>query len=114
MSGGHLEWHGERVRAAADAGADRGLDRALEHLLGASTAIAPIEEGTLIRSGKTSRAGKHGAVSYDTVYAARQHEELTWRHDPGRSAKYLEIPFHGEAPTMLGIIAAAIREELGT
>jgi hypothetical protein len=51
-------------------------------------------------------------VSYDTVYAVRQHEELTWRHDPGRQAKYLEQPYNTERPTMLALIAAAERRAL--
>lgn len=33
-----------------------------------------------------------GQVSYNTPYAARQHEELSYEHKPGRQAKYLETP----------------------
>lgn len=102
------------VNAAARAGAERGLALALEHLLGESRKLVPIEEGTLERSGTASRAGLRGVVSYDTVYAVRQHEELTWRHDAGRQAKYLEEPFHGERDTMQALIAAQIRRALRT
>jgi hypothetical protein len=52
------------------------------------------------------------AVSYDTVYAVRQHEELTWRHAPGRTAKYLEGPLAEELDTVREIIAAELRRAL--
>jgi hypothetical protein len=52
------------------------------------------------------------AVSYDTPYAVRQHEELSYRHDPGRTAKYLEGPLREEKDTILAIIAAQVRRAL--
>lgn len=106
-----LEWNAARVDAVVSDAAADGLQDALEHLLGASRARVPIEEATLERSGATDidRAALRGVVSYDTPYAARQHEELTWRHDPGRTAKYLEGPAAEEADTMQALIAARIR-----
>lgn len=93
----------------------RGLGKAAEHLLGESRKRVPIEEGTLERSGVASVDEKslQAAVSYDGVYAARQHEETTWKHDPGRTAKYLEEPFEEEHGTMMGLVAAEIRRETG-
>jgi hypothetical protein len=112
--GARLEWNGPRVEAALhDAGAD-GLNAALEHLLQASRARAPIEEGTLERSGRADidRGALRGVVSYDTPYAARQHEELTWRHDPGRTAKFLEGPAAEQSEALRALVAAAIRRAL--
>lgn len=89
-----------------------------EDLLGKSMRIAPIDEGTMIGSASarvnqvevargseggtpTTTGGKPdakpghvvvGEVSYNTRYAARQHEDLTFRHLPGKQAKYLEQP----------------------
>ena len=37
------------------------------------------------------------AVSYDTPYAIRQHEDLSYKHDAGRKAKYLEDPLNAAA-----------------
>jgi hypothetical protein len=107
-----VHWSGDN--GAAVAGSVAGLGLAAEWLLGESTSLAPIDEGTLIRSAVADvDAGDLAAsVSYDTVYAARQHEELTWRHDPGRQAKYLEEPANAGADTMLRIIGQAIRDEL--
>lgn len=107
-----LDWHGDEAIFAADSGAEEGLEAAAEHLLGASRALVPLEEAVLERSGRASQAGLRAAVSYDTVYAARQHEELTWRHDPGRQAKYLEAPLHTDAGERNDIIAAHIRRRL--
>lgn len=111
-----LDWHGARVREAEHAGAVKGLRKAAEHLLGESRQQVPLEEATLERSGTTSvDAGQlQAAVSYDTPYAVRQHEELTYRHDAGRKAKYLEDPFRDQMDTMRDLIAADIRRSLGT
>lgn len=96
------------------AAAARGLALAMEHLLTESRKQVPIEEGTLERSGTAvvDEQNLVGAVSYDTPYAVRQHEELGWQHDEGRKAKYLEDPHREEADTMHAIIAAQIRRAL--
>jgi hypothetical protein len=112
--GARLEWHGPQVEARLREAAGDGLTAAAEHLLGASRARAPIEEGTLERSGAAAvdREALRAVVSYDTPYAARQHEELDWQHDPGRTAKYLEEPAHEEAEAMKALVAAPIRRAL--
>jgi hypothetical protein len=106
-----LEWRENLVVAELGAGTVEGLGRAAEWLLGESDQLVPLEEGTLARSGVASvdEASMTAAVSYDTPYAVRQHEELEWRHDPGRQAKYLEQPLHEGRDTMAAILAAAIR-----
>lgn len=103
-----------KIRKAELKGAIKGLHLAAEHLLQASRAQVPHEEGTLERSGVASvdEGGLKGAVSFDTVYAVRQHEELTWKHDDGRKAKYLEDPMNEEAAVMAEIVAAQIRRSL--
>ena len=109
-----LEWSGwkpgEAERKLLAAGAD-GITKGVEHWLTESRQEAPIEEGTLERSGAATvdRRKLTGAVSYDTPYAVRQHEELEYRHDTGRKAKYLEDPGNREAPTMLALLATELR-----
>lgn len=88
--------------------AERGLATALEHTLGVSNEHVPLREGVLERSGKVITQGLEGAISYDTVYARRQHEELTWKHLPGRTAKYLENAMNTEAETMLALMAVPL------
>ncbi|MEU8035709.1 hypothetical protein [Streptosporangium sp. NPDC049078] len=92
----------------------RGLQKAMEHVLQVSREEVPHEEGTLERSGTASvdPATLTGAVSYDTPYAVRQHEDLTLKHDEGRKAKYLEDPWDAEAGTVQEIVAAEIRRSL--
>lgn len=109
-----LQWHGKLAEKQERAGAVRGLKLGTEHLLQASRALVPHEEGTLERSGVPSvdETQMKGAVSYDTPYAVRQHEELTWQHDEGRQAKYLEDPMISERPIIMDIIAAQIRRSL--
>jgi hypothetical protein len=108
-----MEWQGQRLWG--DRGrrlAGEGLARALEHTLGVANTVVPLDEATLQRSGKVTQVGLNGAISYDTPYAVRQHEELTWRHAPGRSAKYLEIPMNTERETMLALMAVPLRRWL--
>lgn len=109
-----LDWDGLAVTAQMRAGAIRGLEVATEHVLGASRAVVPLEEATLERSGVASvdETDLTGAISYDTVYAVRQHEELTWRHAEGRTAKYLEGPLEAERETVAALVAAQIRRAL--
>lgn len=107
-----IHWNGPEIAAGLEAAAARGLALAAEHLLQVANELVPIQEGTLKRSGVASSDGLTAAVSYDTPYAVRVHEDLTARHDPGRTAKYLERPFIAERETMLDIIAAEMRRDL--
>lgn len=117
-----MDWHGElpgnlhRIEVKILAAAEEAVALGGEHVLGESTKIVPLEEGTLSRSGKvtteTQGDAAVAAVSYDTPYAARQHEDMSYRHDPGRRAKYLEDPLHAEAPTVAQIMAETVRESL--
>lgn len=110
-----LRWKGQAALRGTRAGAERGLRIAAEHVLTESRKRVPIEEGTLERSGTATvdeSSSLTAAVAYDTPYAIRQHEEMTYRHDAGRSAKYLEGPLTEEAGTVGEIIAAQLRRSL--
>lgn len=114
MSRVTLKLHGARIRAAAKHGRARGTEVAGEHLLQVSRTLVPLEEGTLERSGTVTpdRSDESATVSYDTPYAVVQHEDLTLRHDPGRTAKYLEGPLAEEHETLVALVGAEIRTEL--
>lgn len=106
-----------------------GLERRLRHalteatkaigedLLGEAQRRAPIEEGTLRASGdlelRQTHDGVEAIVSFNTVYAARQHEETEWQHPLGGEAKYLEGPLRERAPRYNRVIAAAAARALG-
>lgn len=118
-------------------GAKAGLTIAAEHVLTASRARVPIEEGTLERSGKVTKSdnGLEAAVSYGDggtgTYVKKaergegysgtfdlgdvavvQHENMEYRHDAGRTAKYLEGPLIEESRTVGKLIAASTRRAL--
>lgn len=103
-----------RAKDILNGSANRGVALAAEHILGESNKRVPIEESTLMRSGtvSTDPGTFTAAVSYDTPYAARQHEDMTLRHDQGRSAKYLEGAMNAEVQTAAEIIRATIAGEL--
>ncbi len=103
----------DQLPARARTGAERGVGMALEYLLAEARTQVPIEEGTLERSGATQQDGLRGTVSFDTPYAVIQHEDMSLRHDAGRSAKYLERPMAQEGPQAMRIIAAQIQRAIG-
>ncbi|MFE0651339.1 minor capsid protein [Streptomyces sp. NPDC059534] len=105
-----MDWTGSRLWTNRGRRlASQGLERALEHTLGVSQQQVPLDEGPLMNSGKVTVVDLTGAITYDTPYAKRQHEELTWKHLPGRKAKYLEDPMNSEHETMLRLMAVPLR-----
>ncbi|CAM5608662.1 hypothetical protein GCM10010329_17340 [Streptomyces spiroverticillatus] len=109
-----LRWNGAATTGAIRQAAARGLLLGAEHVLDASRQRVPIAEGTLERSGAASVDEQNltAAVSYDTPYATRVHEDMTAQHSPGRSAKYLESVLPQTAPEVQALIAAQIRRAL--
>ena len=103
-----------RARDIISGATARGLALSAEHILSVANQSVPIEEGTLQRSGVASTDPENfqAAVSYDTPYAVRQHEEMNYRHDGGRSAKFLENAMNSELNTVRQIIARTISGEL--
>lgn len=87
-----------------------------EDLLGEAQRRAPLEEGTLRASGEldVDVAGNAvvATVSFNEVYAARQHEETEWVHPKAGEAKYLEGPLRERAARYDAVVAAAIRRAL--
>ena len=103
----------KNVAAVLDDSAEDGLRYAVEHLLTEANKRVPHDEGTLERSGSASTEGRRGAVSYDTPYAVRQHEDLDQRHDGKGEAKWLESTMGTEADTLGRIVAAVMRNRIG-
>jgi hypothetical protein len=93
-----------------DKSAGRAVDDALEYILQQSNKIVPLEEGTLMRSGKTDRDGTQGTVSYDTPYAVKQHEDRSLSHDHGRQSKYLERTAKNEQQKVRDYLAEHLKD----
>ncbi|MFP8960035.1 hypothetical protein ACLIYP_05600 [Streptomyces nanhaiensis] len=106
-----LTFNGGQVRGEVRQAAGRALYLAAEHVLSVSNDRVPLDEAALQRSGTASvdEGSLRAAVAYDTPYAARQHEELTWRHAPGRRAKYLESSLNDSRDEVRRLVAAQIR-----
>lgn len=107
-----FEWLADEVMAAIEEATARGLQAGADLLLDESNRLAPIETGDLIRSGNTAVDNEEAAVGYNTPYAARQHEDLSYRHDSGREAKFLEKALHRNADRIIDAVADEIREHL--
>ena len=99
------------------AGGADGLRLATEFLLTEANTTVPHEDGPLEQSGTASvesQSGlRRGAVSYDTPYAVRQHEDMSLRHDGKGESKWLENTMAREAKTIGEIVANAIRKKVG-
>ena len=108
-----FEWFGDDVHKKVMNATERGLLKGLEFVPQESVKVVPKDTGMLEKSAsvKISNDGKQGAVSYDTPYAIRQHEELGYRHAEGRIAKYLEIPFQQNQGKALEIMQREIKRE---
>jgi hypothetical protein len=86
------------VSAVTKAGGRKGTHMALDHLASVSKDQVPLDQGPLKNSCyvDVNADGSAGTVSYDTPYAIRQHENLRYKHQRGRKAKYLEDPVYNK------------------
>lgn len=100
------------VQARIEGAVKRGLDDAADGILAEANRHAPIEEGDLSESGKTSQSGTSAAISYDTPYAVKQHESTNLRHDPGRASKFLESAGNSQRVEIRSAMANQIRRAL--
>lgn len=99
-----------RVEAFLDAAADDAAYLIGEHILGTGNRHVPHELGDLERSGRvTDPEAGEVTVYYDTPYAEVQHEDLTFQHDAGRNAKWLENAMNSEKAAAARIAADAMR-----
>jgi hypothetical protein len=104
-----LDLNGAAVQRELRSAAARGLLLAAEHVLTESTAIVPLQNSG---TASVDAGDLTAAVSYDTPYAVRQHEELDYRHTPGRQAKYLEQPLNASRNEVRALLAAELRRAL--
>lgn len=104
------------IKGVTKAAARKGLFMACDHLAAVSKNQVPIDSSALKSSCAVSVSddGTQAVVSYDTPYAVRQHEELSYRHRNGRKAKYLEDPANDGAVqgAMRDLLAGAFREAM--
>ena len=97
MNGFRVNWDDSKARAIVETGGQSAIRDCANLLLDESRKQVPLDTGALSRSGAVSSEGLQATVSYDTPYAVRQHESMTYRHAAGRKAKYLEDPCNSPA-----------------
>jgi hypothetical protein len=109
-----LVWNGGKaIDAVLDAGYD-GLLVGAELVLTETNKVVPLDMAILEHSGVATadRDSMTAAVSYNTPYAVRQHEDLTFRHPGGRKAKYLELTAAEVGPDAAKVVATYVRRRL--
>lgn len=110
-----FEWRGEELMARLRGAAPEALNYGAELLRGYSVPLAPLDRGPLRASAQVTEATPASLtshVSYDTPYAARQHEELDWHHEDGQ-AKYLEGPLLEHEGDLMKAISNRLGKALG-
>lgn len=108
-----FEWNGDRIQAAIRDSGQAALSDGAEFLLETANRKVPLEYGDLMRSGTVVSDGTEAAVGYTSVYAARQHEELDWKHNDGREAKWLENALNNNQDLILDVIADRLKGAIG-
>lgn len=105
------QWFGAEAKARVSAGARKGLGLAAAFAMTEANKTVPLDQGPLQRSAgfDVDSDGQTAVVYYNTPYARRQHEELGWRHQQGRRAKWLELTMSEQSARIQQIIATQIR-----
>ena len=103
-----MEWTGDTYVAKVTKAARSALAQGGEMLLTKSKQECPVDTEQLQLSGIATPldGGKRVEISYNTPYAHRQHEDLTYNHSQGK-AKYLEDPMRQFAPAVFELVKRA-------
>ncbi|MBV6758357.1 minor capsid protein [Rhodococcus opacus] len=103
------QWDGAAIAAQVEGAAEAGVYMACEVLLSHALDRTPFSEGDLRQSGMASAEGLRGAVSFNTPYALKQHEELSYAHPNGGEAKYLEKAVNAFAGEFLDVVKVGMQ-----
>ena len=111
MSKNRKIWKAGEAAAIAFVAGMKELNDQAESIGEASQNQVPHLSGTLERSLAVTKQISAGQIqlSYNTPYARRQHEELGYRHENGRKAKYLEDPFRERKEDVVKSVGLAIK-----
>lgn len=101
-----------RVHDAAINAAAEGMYNVLTD----SQTLVPLDKGPLQESGQVTITKNAVYVSYgrgrSRKYAVDQHENMMYRHLPGRQAKYLEQPFRARSQEIMSAVARDVKDAL--
>jgi hypothetical protein len=103
-----FEWNGDVLSRGITSAMKKELRVDAEMVLAKSVEQCPVETGALRRSatvnGRNSDTTQE--LSYNTPYAHRQHEDLSYNHPVG-NAKFLENPVRQYASKVFQLLTAA-------
>ena len=107
----NLYWRGDKISADIKEVLSTALYGGGEIVRQEAVQRAPKDRGTLRLSAKTTVDGNKAAVSFNTKYAARQHEEVGYHHSEGE-AKYLENAVTAKRQDFLNHVTEQVRKAL--
>jgi hypothetical protein len=81
-------------------------------LKGKSVPLAPLDTGDLRGSCTVTQQGHKVEVGFNTPYAERQHEDMSYNHPQGGQAKYLEQPLNENEDAYVREIIDAVRRSI--
>lgn len=110
-----VKWDDIVAQRAAKAGQQDGLTEAAGMLLDASNQIVPLDRGDLLGSGQVDFDLDAGTASvyYDTVYAAKLHQNPKYNFQNGRRGKFLQSAVRQGAARVTELYAEGFRVKFG-
>lgn len=110
-----ITWNDIVAKRAAKEGQEDNLVGAAEMILEASNMIVPLERGELMGSGTVDFDFDAGVASvyYDTVYAAKLHQNPQYNFQNGRRGKFLQAATRQSATRVMELYAAGFRIKFG-
>lgn len=113
-----MEWRGDEIKGLVRDATVRGLKDGVEVAKEASVKLAPLLTGELRASAYTDvdPVSLIGIVGYDVprdIKAIKQHEDLSYRHPAGETAKFLETPVKESQAQAQAKLAMQLRRVLG-
>lgn len=106
-----VTWDDIMARHAAMEGGADGLLEAAQIILEASNQIVPFDQGTLMGSGAVDFDfdEQTAHVYYDTVYAAKLHQNPKYNFQGGRRGKYLRTAAMQSKPRLAPTLAEGMK-----
>lgn len=107
-----MQWNGDALARKIEQGRTSAARRGAHLLRDEAVQRTPLETGTLRNSAKVTASDGEAAVSYNTPYAVKQHEELGYQHKDGQ-AKYLETAMIDTRAKIAEAVAEQLRRIIG-
>lgn len=104
-----LKWDPVPALQAAEDGQKDGLQAASDVVLAMANEHAPLDTGALIGSGRVDWNGEQASVYYDTVYAAKLHEDRRLHIKGGREGLWLKKAAMRSKPHVIQFFGDALK-----